>query len=232
MDSRSRLIVALDVPSIDEARALVKKIGDTARFYKIGLELLYNGGAGLARELIAQGCDIFIDAKLHDIPNTVERASRQISQLGATFLTVHAYPQTMQAALVGRADSRLKIFGVTILTSMSDADVKAAGYDKSVAELVKLRAQAAKKIGIDGVVCAPLEAKTARQILGPNALIVTPGIRLQDGAANDQSRVETPATALKNGASHIVVGRPITRSPDPRAAALAILDDMKPGLAA
>jgi orotidine-5'-phosphate decarboxylase len=232
MIGKDRLIVALDVPTVDEARALVKQIGDAACFYKIGLELLYNGGLDLARELIGAGHDIFIDAKLHDIPNTVERATRQISQLGATLLTVHAYPQTMQAALAGRESSKLKIIGVTILTSMAEADAKAAGYDKPIPELVKLRAEAAKKTGIDGIVCAPQEARAARQILGGSALVVTPGIRMTDEAAGDQSRVETPSSALKNGASHIVVGRPITRSSDPRKAALAILADMTQGLAA
>jgi orotidine-5'-phosphate decarboxylase len=231
LNDKSRLIVALDVPTPDEARALVKQIGAATNFYKIGLELLYNGGIAFARELIDAGHDIFIDAKLHDIPNTVERATKQISQLGATFLTVHAYPQTMQAALTGR-EGKLKLIGVTVLTSMSEGDAKAAGYDKPVAELVKLRAEAAKKIGIDGVVCAPQEARTAREILGKSALVVTPGIRMSGDDTGDQRRIETPASAFKNGASHIVVGRPITLSPDPRAAAEMILADMMLGLAA
>ena len=232
MDNKSRLIVALDVPTTDEAHALVEQIGDAASFYKIGLELLYNGGLDLARRLIDQGFDIFIDAKLHDIPNTVERATRQISELGATFLTVHAYPQTMQAALDGRGHAKLKIIGVTILTSMSELDAKAAGYDKSIPDLVTQRAESAKKIGIDGIVCSPMEARAARQILGPGALVVTPGIRMPDDSAGDQSRVETPSSALKHGASHIVVGRPITRADDPRSSALAIVADMNRGLAA
>jgi orotidine-5'-phosphate decarboxylase len=232
MNNLDRLIVALDVPTIEDARALVKKIGDAARFYKIGLELLYSGGIKLAEELIARGYDVFIDAKLHDIPNTVERATRQISALGASLLTVHAYPQTMQAALLGRSSSNLKIIGVTILTSMTESDAKAAGYEKPIAELVDLRAKAARDIGIDGIVCSPREAKTARHILGPKALIVTPGIRMAGEDTGDQSRVETPASALKNGASHIVVGRPITRASDPRAAAQSIVADMALGLAA
>lgn len=232
MNSKDRLIVALDVPTTAEARRLVKQIGSAAGFYKIGLELLYNGGLELARELIEGGFDIFIDAKLHDIPNTVERATKQISELGASLLTVHAYPQTMQAALAGRGKAKLKIIGVTILTSMSELDTKAAGYDKPIAELIILRAEAAKNIGIDGIVCSASEARVARQVLGKDALIVTPGIRMAGDAANDQNRVETPSSALRNGASHIVVGRPITRANDPNAAALAIVADMREGLAA
>jgi orotidine-5'-phosphate decarboxylase len=228
----NRLIVALDVPTVEEARRLVKRIGNAARYYKIGLELLYNNGFTLARELIEEGNDLFIDAKLHDIPNTVERATRQISGLGASLLTVHAYPQTMQAALTGRGEAKLKIIGVTVLTSMSETDAKAAGYDRPIAELVKLRAEAAKNIGIDGVVCAPQEAQAARKILGLGALIVTPGIRMAGDAREDQSRIETPAGALRNGASHIVVGRPITGADDPHQAALAIAADMREGLAA
>ncbi len=232
MNDKSRLIVALDVPSIEDARTLVKKIGDAASFYKIGLELLYNGGIDLAHELIGQGCEIFIDAKLHDIPNTVERAARQISQIGASLLTVHAYPQTMQAACAGRDDGKLKIIGVTILTSMNEDDAKAAGYDKPIADLVKLRAEAAKAAGIDGIVCSPKEAQLARQILGPSALVVTPGIRMSDDAAGDQSRVETPSSAIRSGASHIVVGRPVTRAEDPRHMAQLIVADMMQGRAA
>ncbi len=226
MDFRERLIVALDVPSTEDAIVLVEKIGDAANFYKIGLELLYAGGMELARQLIDEGYKVFIDAKLHDIPNTVERAVQQISNLGASLLTVHAYPQTMQAALQGRNESKLRIIGVTILTSMAEHDAKNAGYDKSITDIVSARAQSARDIGIDGIVCSPQEAKASRKILGPDALIVTPGIRMADHDSGDQSRIATPSGALRDGASHLVVGRPITRAKDPRAAAQSILEDM------
>lgn len=232
MNVRDRLIIALDVPSVEDALTLVEKIGDAANFYKIGLELLYAGGAELARELIKEGFEIFIDAKLHDIPNTVERATRQISNLGASMLTVHAYPQTMQAALAGRDQAKLRIIGVTILTSMDEGDARSAGYGKSIADLVSARAASAHSIGIDGIVCAPQEAGASRKILGKDALIVTPGIRMQRDASGDQSRVATPASAIRSGASHIVVGRPITRAKDPRSAAQMIIEDMAGEIAA
>lgn len=232
LDARNRLIIALDVPDVEDAHKLVKQIGDAADFYKIGLELLYAGGIELARKLIGEGKQIFIDAKLHDIPNTVERATRQLAQIGASLLTVHAYPQTMKAAYEGRGDASLRIIGVTILTSMSEADAKAAGYSKPIAEIVALRAQAAHDSGIDGIVCAPHEAAEARKILGKEVLVVTPGIRPSGGDAGDQSRIATPLAAIRNGASHLVVGRPVTRDKDPRAAALAIAQEIAQGLEA
>lgn len=224
--AKRRLIVALDVESTKEARVLVTRLGDAVGFYKIGLELLYAGGLELARELIDEGYDVFIDAKLHDIPNTVERAARKIASLGPAFLTVHAYPQTMRAALAG-CEGKTKVLGVTLLTSMSAADAKEAGYDRTIADIVTLRAEKAKETGIAGIVCSPMEAQATRSILGPKALVVTPGIRFAEEGTGDQARIATPQSAFKAGASHIVVGRPITRSLDPRAAATRILSSME-----
>lgn len=228
--SGDQLIVALDVPTIQDAHELVQKIGDAANFYKIGLELLYGGGLEFAREMIGKGYKIFIDAKLHDIPNTVERATRQLSKLGASLLTVHAYPQTMQAALNGR-EGDLRLLGVTVLTSMSEEDAKAAGYTKTIPDIIKSRTQAAHALKMDGVVCSPQEARIVRMLFGSEALIVTPGIRLPGNELGDQSRAATPFDAIRNGASHIVVGRPITRADDPRAAAMKIIDHMSMGKA-
>jgi orotidine-5'-phosphate decarboxylase len=154
IDRRDRLIVALDLPSADEARRIVEAIGDAASFYKIGYQLAYGGGLSLAQELIAGGKKVFLDLKLHDIPNTVEEGVRSIARLGATFLTVHAYPQTMRAAMAGRASTGLKLLAVTVLTSYDDRDIGEAGYAGSVAELVERRAGQAREIGIDGIVCA------------------------------------------------------------------------------
>jgi orotidine-5'-phosphate decarboxylase len=225
-DPRDRLIVALDIASVAEARALVDRIGDAASFYKIGYQLAYAGGFAFAEELIRQGKKVFLDLKLHDIANTVEEGVRSVARIGATFLTVHAYPQTMRAAMAGKAGSNLKILGVTVLTSYDDRDLADAGYAFGTADLVATRAEQAFEIGIDGIVCAATEAQRVRSLLGPDRLIVTPGIRPAGTEAGDQKRIVTPAAAIRAGADHLVVGRPITAAADPRGAAEAIVGEI------
>jgi orotidine-5'-phosphate decarboxylase len=224
-DPRDRLIVALDVPGVPEAEALIDRLGDAATFYKIGYRLAYAGGLGLAERLVARGAKVFLDLKLHDIGNTIEEGVRAVSGLGATFLTIHAYPQTMRAAVKGRGNG-LKILAVTVLTSYDDADAAEAGYALPVADLVAKRAAQAAEIGIDGLVCSAAEAAGVRGIVGPDRLIVTPGIRPAGAEAGDQKRVMTPGDARRAGIDHIVVGRPITGAADPRAVARAIVAEM------
>jgi orotidine-5'-phosphate decarboxylase len=226
VNARERLIVALDAPSAEAARALVDRLGDCVGFYKIGMELIYGGGGlALAERLIGEGAQVFIDLKLHDIPHTVERAAAQIATLGATFLTVHAYPQTMRAALAGAAGSGLKLLGVTVLTSADDADLAEAGYAFGARALVSRRAAQAEAIGLAGVVASAAEAATLRAE-GRRLTLVCPGIRPAGGDAGDQKRVATPARAIADGADYLVIGRPITAAADPRAAAEAIVGEM------
>ena len=225
-DPRDRLIVALDMGSVDEARALVGALSEAATFYKIGYRLGYAGGLGFAGELIGAGKKVFLDLKLHDIGNTVEEGVRSVAKLGATFLTVHAYPQTLRAAVAGRAGSDLKILAVTVLTSYDDRDAAEAGYSGTVDELVARRAAQARDLGVDGIVCAATEAARVRAVVGPDLLVVTPGIRPSGAAAGDQKRIVTPGEALRAGADYLVVGRPITDAPDPRGAAQGIVDEM------
>ncbi|WP_040638710.1 orotidine-5'-phosphate decarboxylase [Microvirga lotononidis] len=226
-DSRDKLIIGLDVPSVAEARAVIARIGDAGTFYKIGYQLAYAGGFEFARELIGQGKKVFLDLKLHDIGNTVEEGVRSVARLGATFLTVHAYPQTMRAAVAGKAGSSLKILAVTVLTSYDDNDLVEAGYAPvTAAELVARRAGQARDLGIDGIVCAATEAERVRTVVGPDRLIVTPGIRPAGSDAGDQKRVVTPAQGIRLGADHLVVARPIVKASDPRAVAEAIVREI------
>ena len=213
----------------EAAQALVDRLGDSVGFYKIGMELIYGGdGLALARRLIDAGAGVFIDLKLHDIPHTVERATAQIARLGATFLTVHAYPQTMRAALAGAAISSLRILGVSVLTSADDADLAQAGYGESAAALVSRRARQAEEIGLPGLVASAAEAATLRRE-GRKLTLVCPGIRPAGGEAGDQKRVATPAQAIRDGADYLVVGRPIAAAADPRAAAQAIVAEIAHG---
>ncbi|HZB37421.1 MAG TPA: orotidine-5'-phosphate decarboxylase [Beijerinckiaceae bacterium] len=225
-DVRDRLIVALDLPLVGEARRVVAAIGDAASFYKIGYQLAYAGGLPFAEELIGAGKKVFLDLKLHDIANTVEEGVRSVARLGATFLTVHAYPQTMRAALAGRGEAGMKLLAVTVLTSYDDADAREAGYAASVDELVAARAAQARDLGVDGIVCAAWEAARVRAVVGPDRLIVTPGIRPAGSAIGDQKRVVSPAAAIRAGVDHIVVGRPITGAADPKRAAAEIVEEM------
>lgn len=221
-----RLIVPLDAPTADDARQLIDTLGDAVCFYKIGLELFATDGMPLARELKAAGAQVFLDWKLHDIGATVERATAALAGSGCDFLTIHAEPQAMAAAVRGRAGSRLKLLGVTVLTSLSDNDLIEMGYGYTSAQLVERRVRQAVDEGMDGVVASPREAALARRIGGPDFLVVTPGIRPSGAAKNDQVRAATPADALRAGASHLVCGRPISAAADPRAAALAITAEM------
>jgi len=226
-----RLIVALDVSSVDQARDLVAKIGDAAGVWKIGLELLYSGGAELARELASEGRQVFIDAKLLDIPNTVERATASIADMGARFLTVHGHDiKTMQAAMTGRGFSDLKLLAVTVLTSLDKQDLEQQGSTMDPAELVLHRARLRQQVGFDGVIASGHEAAAIREATGRDFLIVTPGIRPAGAEAGDQARVMTPGRAIAAGADYLVVGRPITRADDPRAAAQAIADEIAAAL--
>ena len=177
MDPRERLIVALDVSSVAQAEALIAKLGEAVSFYKIGYQLAYAGGIDFARVLASAGKQVFLDLKLHDIGNAVAKGVESVARLGATFLTVHAYPQTMHAAVDARAGSDLRILAVTVLTSYDDADLAAAGYDFTVPELVAERAAQARDIGVDGLVCSAAEAEIVRPLLGPGMVLVTPGIR-------------------------------------------------------
>jgi orotidine-5'-phosphate decarboxylase len=226
LDPRERLIVALDVASVDEAQALVGRLGAAVGFYKIGYQLGFAGGLAFAQSLVDAGHQVFIDMKLHDIGNTVARGVESIARLGATFLTVHAYPQTMHAAVEARAGSKLRLLAVTVLTSYDDADLAAAGYDFTVPELVAERAAQARDIGIDGLVCSAEEAIRLRSVIRPSMVLVTPGIRPAGAAAGDQKRVMTPAAAIRAGADYLVVGRPIVAAADPKAAADAIVADI------
>ncbi|MFL5163004.1 MAG: orotidine-5'-phosphate decarboxylase [Microvirga sp.] len=231
-DIRDKLIIGLDVPSVEEARSVVDRIGDAGTFYKIGYQLGYAGGFAFARELIDAGKKVFLDLKLHDIGNTVEEGVRSVARLGATFLTVHAYPQTMRAAVAGKAGTSLKILAVTVLTSYDDNDLVEAGYAPvPAAELVARRAAQARDLGIDGIVCAAPEAERVRAIVGPDRLIVTPGIRPAGAEAGDQKRVVTPAEGIRLGANHLVVARPIVKASDPRAAAESIVREIAQALA-
>jgi orotidine-5'-phosphate decarboxylase len=226
-----RLIVPLDLPTTAEARAMVASLGDAVSFYKIGLELLASDGMGLARELKAQRKDIFLDWKLHDIGETVRRATAALAGSGCDLLTVHAEPQVMAAAVQGRGEgSTLRILAVTVLTSLTDADLTELGSAFGARDLVERRIGQALAAGVDGIVSSPHEAAMARSMADaagrPNFLIVTPGVRPEWSAKNDQARAATPASALAAGATHLVCGRPITAADDPRGAALKVIEEM------
>jgi orotidine-5'-phosphate decarboxylase len=226
MTADPRLIVPLDLPTVDEARDMVERLGDAVSFYKIGLELLATGGMGLAGELKAQGKSVFLDWKLHDIGATVERSARVLAQAGCDLLTVHAEPQVMRSAVLARGGSDLKILAVTVLTSLTDADLVEMGYAFGARDLVERRIRQAIDCGVDGVVSSPHEAALAREIAGPDFLVVTPGVRPFWSAKNDQARAATPEAAIRAGASHLVCGRPITAANDPREAALKVIAEI------
>ena len=225
MEPRDRLIVALDMASVEDARAMVARLGDSVSFYKIGYQLGFAGGVTFTRELIDSGKEVFVDLKLHDIGNTVAQGVKSVARLGAKFLTVHAYPQTMQAAVEAR-EAGLRILAVTVLTSSDDADLVAAGYAFTVPQLVARRAAQAREIGVDGLVCSPEEVVSLRAIVGPKLALVTPGIRPVGSSPDEQKRVATPAAAIAAGADYLVVGRPVIAAADPKAAAVAIVTDI------
>ncbi|MGO6722284.1 orotidine-5'-phosphate decarboxylase [Rhizobium ruizarguesonis] len=226
MDARERLIVGLDVPTIDEAERLVSALGDDILFYKIGYQLVFAGGLEFARDLAASGKKIFLDMKLLDIDNTVASGVENIAKMGMSMLTLHAYPKAMKAAVEAAAGSGLCLLGVTVLTSMDAGDLAEAGYSQDPHSLVLRRAEQARAAGMGGIVCSAEEATAVREIVGPDMAIVTPGIRPDGSDKGDQKRVMTPFDALKAGATHLVVGRPVVKAPDPREAARAILSEM------
>lgn len=220
------IIVALDVAAAEEARALVAKIGDGAGFYKVGMELYAAAGTGFVKELLDAGHKVFLDLKFYDIPETVKRAAAQVARLGVDLLTVHGSGAVMRAAVEGRGDARLRLLGVTVLTSFDQSDLADLGYPCAVEDLVALRVRKAKEAGIDGIVCSPLEAAAVRAAMGPEAIIVTPGVRSAGAGKGDQKRVATPAEAIAAGATYLVIGRQITRADDPRAEALRVLEEV------
>jgi orotidine-5'-phosphate decarboxylase len=226
---RDRLIVPLDVPDVAAAEAMISRLGGSVTFYKIGYQLAFAGGLPLVRQLVDKGKKVFADLKLHDISNTVARGVESVAKLGATFLTVHAYPQTMKAAVEARGEADLKILAVTVLTSYDDGDLHAAGYRLGVSDLVEARARQAQALGIDGLVCSAEEAAALRKIVGQMSL-VTPGIRPAGAASGDQKRVMTPARAIAAGADYLVVGRPVLEAADPGAAADAIVAEIEQAL--
>ena len=228
---RDRLIVALDMPTVEEAARLVAQLQDGVHFYKVGLELLFAGGLDFAQHLKAHGKRVFLDMKLLDIGNTVELAVANAADVGVDFLTIHGHDlKTLRAAIVGRGNSPLKLLAVTVLTNLSAEDIKQQGSSMTPGDLVLHRARLAHEAGFDGVIASGQEAARIRKAVGPDFLLVTPGIRLEGSAMDDQERVMTPEHAIRAGADHIVVGRPITQADDPRATALAFVHHIRDAL--
>ena len=223
---RERLIVGLDVPDVAEAEQVVRDLDGAVSFYKIGYQLAFAGGLDFARELASGGTGIFLDMKLLDIDNTVAKGVESVAKMGVSMLTLHAYPKAMRAAVEAARGSDLTLLGVTVLTSMDEQDLVDAGYEYDPHTLVLRRAEQALGAGMGGVVCSADEAAAVRKIVGPELAVVTPGIRPAGADRGDQKRVMTPADAIRAGASHLVVARPIVKAPDRRAAAQAILADM------
>jgi orotidine-5'-phosphate decarboxylase len=222
-----RLIVGLDVPTLKDAEAVVRDLEGVVTFYKIGYQLDFAGGLDFARELASAGTSVFLDMKLLDIDNTVAKGVENVARMGVSMLTLHAYPKAMRAAVEAAKGSQLCLLGVTVLTSMDRQDLIEAGYNSDPRSLVLRRAEQALQAGMGGIVCSAEEAASVRGVVGPQLAGVTPGIRLAGGESGDQKRVTTPAQAIRNGSSHLVVARPIIAAADRRAAAQAILEDMK-----
>lgn len=230
--ARERLIVGLDLPSLEQASRMVETLGDSVSFYKVGYQLAYaRGGLDFVRELASSGARVFLDLKLLDIANTVAKGVESAATLGISMLTVHAYPPVMRAAAEASRGSGLTILGVTVLTSLDDADLAEIGYGEGVDALVMRRALQAREAGIGGLVASAAEAGRLREAIGPEMAIVTPGIRPTGAGLDDQKRVVTPGEAIAAGASHLVVARPIVASADPKAATLAILREMDAAIA-
>jgi orotidine-5'-phosphate decarboxylase len=227
MNARNRLIVGLDIPTVGEAEKMVATLGDRISFYKIGYQLAFAGGLEFARDLARDGKNVFLDMKLLDIENTVAKGVENIVTMGMTMLTLHAYPKAMRAAVEAAKGSGLCLLAVTVLTSMDETDLIDAGYEYDPHTLVLRRAEQALSAGMGGIVCSAEESAAVRKVVGPDMAVVTPGIRPAGSDAGDQKRVMTPADALQAGSSHLVVGRPIVKAPDPKAAAEAILAEMQ-----
>ena len=230
MTARDRLIVGLDVPNLQEAEKVVGALSDDILYYKIGYQLAFAGGLEFARDLAADGKKIFLDMKLLDIDNTVASGVENIVKMGMSMLTLHAYPKAMKAAVAAAKGSDLCLLGVTVLTSMDEGDLIAAGYEYDPHTLVLRRAEQAHLAGMGGIVCSAEEAAAVRKIIGPDMALVTPGIRPDGSDKGDQKRVMTPAAAIKAGSSHLVVARPIVKAADPKEAARAILAEIDAAL--
>jgi orotidine-5'-phosphate decarboxylase len=224
--TRNPIIVALDVDSAREARSLVARLGSHVNFYKVGLELYTAAGVEFVHELIQEGKDVFLDLKVYDIPETVKRAVAQVARTGVKFLTAHAVGSVMRAAVEGRGDSNLKLLAVTVLTSFGPEDMADQGYSCAIPDLVAIRARKAMELGMDGIVASPLDAAAIRRIIGPEKVLVTPGVRSAGAAKGDQKRTATPLEAVRDGADYLVIGRQITRAADPADEASRILDEI------
>lgn len=220
------IIIALDVESADQARALVAQIGDSVDFYKVGMELYAAAGMDFVSELTSSGKQVFLDLKFHDIGETVKRAVSQVAKRNVRFLTVHAVDSVMRAAVEGKGSSSLQLLGVTVLTDVDQKDLNAMGFDCSLQNLVARRAKSAAAIGVDGLVCSPLEVAAVRAIVGPQTLLVTPGVRSAGASAGDQKRIATPRQAIADGADYLVIGRQVTRASDPKTEVARILDEI------
>jgi len=225
--TQNPIIVALDVESAEEARALVERIGPSSGFYKVGMELYAAAGMDFVRELLAGGKDVFLDLKFYDIGETVKRAVAQVARSGVRFLTVHGSGAVMRAAVEGRGSSPLKLLAVTVLTSFDRQDLVDLGYACSPAQLVELRVRKAMEAGIDGIVASPVEARSIRALAGPRVILVTPGVRSPGAGKGDQKRVTTPEEAIQDGADYLVMGRQITRANDPAAAFRQVLEEVR-----
>ena len=228
----AQLIVALDLPDVVAARAVIEEVGDAADCWKIGHQLAFaagpENGLSLAQELARAGRPVFLDLKLLDIPNTVAEGVRSVAGMGVAMLTIHAYPQAMEAAARAAEGTELTTLAVTVLTSMDGRDLRNAGYAGDAKEMVELRARQAREAGMGGIVASGAEAARVKPLVGDMA-VVTPGIRPAGAAAGDQKRVTTPREAVRDGATHLVVGRPVTGAADKRAAALAIKEETANG---
>jgi orotidine-5'-phosphate decarboxylase len=220
------IIIALDVESASQARELVAKLGDSVSFYKVGMELYASAGMEFVRELIGQGKEVFLDLKMYDISETVKRAVAQVARTGVRFLTVHASSAVMRAAVEGKGSSSLQILAVTVLTSFDKSDLADLGYSCEVPDLVRHLVGKAVEAKVDGLVCSPLEVAAVRAATGPKTILVIPGVRSAGARSGDQKRVATPAEAIRNGASYLVIGRQVTRSADPRAEVEKILQEI------
>jgi len=220
------IILALDVESADQARRLVDSLGDTVDFYKVGLELYAAAGMTFVDELISAEKEVFLDLKFHDIGETVKRAVAVVARRNVRFLTVHAVDKVMRAAVEGKGKSRLRLLGVTVLTDTDQSDLDRMGFPGTVEELVVRRAKSSAEIGVSGLVCSPLEVRKVREIVGPDMVLVTPGVRSAGAATGDQKRVATPGKAIADGANYLVVGRQVTRSADPKSEVRRILDEL------
>jgi len=224
------IIVALDFENAQQARALVSRLGQAIDFYKVGMELYAAAGMPFVQELIGEGKRVFLDLKLYDIGETVKRAVAQVARTEVRFLTIHAINPVMRAAIEGRGAGSLKLMAVTVLTSFDQQDVADMGHACGISELVALRARNAMEIGMDGIVCSALDATAVRKIAGPDAILVTPGVRSRNADKGDQKRVATPAEAMAAGADYIVIGREVTRAEDPADQIARILENLKPSL--